>query len=67
MFAWNYLFFNFRMCDSKLLSHWEGCEMYYQKCIANIGTLMTSLLSPHADLDSQYIVRIKGISVHLMV
>ncbi|KAF2880198.1 hypothetical protein ILUMI_25999 [Ignelater luminosus] len=57
---------NYSRNDEKLLTIWDGCEMYYTKALSRLDNLDASLQSPAKDLGIQNVERCNGFSKHLM-
>jgi len=52
--------------DNELTKCWEGCELYFQKCLSRMAVMMKSFECPSKELGPRIIERCKGSVVDLM-
>ncbi|XP_070579649.1 LOW QUALITY PROTEIN: midasin-like [Ptychodera flava] len=51
---------------SEAIALWEGCQLYYYRCIARSATMHAAMVTPSKELGVSNIDRCKGFSEHLI-
>lgn len=58
---------NYKKNIERILTIWEGCELYYTRSVMRLDILETVLNNPHKDLGLQNVERCKGFAFELIV